>query len=1060
MASHRSLTKSVISCVALGGLLLSTTPTLAAPSLPNFTPNDGLVLSSELTVSDAKISGSLKAASGPQDVIVRLAAQPSGRAAAGTQAEQARGITAQQDAVINSIRAIDPSATVLGRTRVVLNAVMMRVDASKLKEVSKDTRVTAINPVTNYELDLTQTVPYIGGTAAQPAGSSGAGVSVAVLDSGIDYTHVAFGGAGTAAARDAAYGTSITDPRTTTRDGLFPTSRVVEGYDFVGEAWPNGPLQPDDDPIDCGATVIAGCAGGHGTHVADIIGGALGVAPQVDLYAVKVCSAVSTSCSGTAILQGIDYAADPNGDGDTSDRVDIINMSLGSPYGQNYDEDSAIAVDNATAVGILTVASAGNSADKPYITGTPAGARTALSVAQTEVPSSKLQNIEILTPAAIAGTIGALFQPWSTAPSSTITGPVQFGDGAGGNTLGCNPFPAGSLAGKIVLVDRGTCSGSIKISNIAAGGALAGIIGLVAPGDPFTFAFGGGTPTVPGYMIRQVDSNKIKSQLANGVTLRIDPNNQTSLSGTVVGSSSRGPAMGQMFYGNTIQYGQIIKPEIGAPGASISAISGTGTGTEAFGGTSGAAPMVAGSAALLKNVQPFVSPQELKAILMNNAETQVFNAPAIFGGGLAPITRIGGGEVRVNRAVEAKAAAWERDSRNASLSFGFADVTGVTTIKRTVVVRNYSNSAVTYTITPGFRFNDDATNAAVTPSAPATISVPKNSSRNFTLTLTIDGSKLRDWGLLLGPTGADATTLTTFEYDGYVTLTPNSGSYNTINLPWHVLPRKAAKVSGPTSVRLNTPAAYTNTGVATAQVDTFALVGTNSFDQASGPAGAGQPVTVLKNIGVATYNGAGICPGGGYLLRFAVNTFARTTTPQAPYQARINLDTNRDGVADFQVRNADATLNNLTDGRNYSWVVNLRTGSGNALFFTEHHSNTANMVLTACSSQLADATRPGGALAAPALGSLVNATAESYENYFFGVTMSSIGGIVFSPGGEKYAATIADIPAGGSSSLTVTATGSTAATTEKGVLLLLDGQRGNVKNGNPEGKEVIAVTVR
>lgn len=135
---------------------------------------------------------------------------------------------------------------------------------------------------------------------------------------------------------------------------------------------PNGPLMPDPDPIDCGAPGLSSgtCAGGHGTHVADIIGGEQGVAPEVDLFAVKVCSAVSSSCSGIAILQGLDWVADPNGDGVTDDRMHIVNMSLGAAYGQNYDDDSAIAVDNLQPLGILVVASAGNSADRPYITGT------------------------------------------------------------------------------------------------------------------------------------------------------------------------------------------------------------------------------------------------------------------------------------------------------------------------------------------------------------------------------------------------------------------------------------------------------------------------------------------------------------------------------------------------------------------------------------------------------------------------------------------------------------------------------------------------------------------
>ncbi len=107
--------------------------------------------------------------------------------------------------------------------------------------------------------------------------------------------------------------------------------KVIGGFDFVGETWPNAALAPDPNPIAAAGT------GGHGTHVADIIlgksadGAHKGVAPGAKLYAVKVCSAVSSSCSGTAILQGVDFALDPNGDGDLSDAVDVMNLSLGAP---------------------------------------------------------------------------------------------------------------------------------------------------------------------------------------------------------------------------------------------------------------------------------------------------------------------------------------------------------------------------------------------------------------------------------------------------------------------------------------------------------------------------------------------------------------------------------------------------------------------------------------------------------------------------------------------------------------------------------------------------------
>jgi subtilisin family serine protease len=133
------------------------------------------------------------------------------------------------------------------------------------------------------------------------------------------------------------------------------------------------------------------------------------VAPGVEFYAIKVCSAVAGDCSGVAMIQGLEFALDPNSDGDLSDHVDIINMSLGSAYGQPFDDDLSAAVDHATSLGVLTVVSAGNSGDKPYITGSPGVAETALSVAQTHVPSAVLPLMNVLQPALNAGNYEAVF---------------------------------------------------------------------------------------------------------------------------------------------------------------------------------------------------------------------------------------------------------------------------------------------------------------------------------------------------------------------------------------------------------------------------------------------------------------------------------------------------------------------------------------------------------------------------------------------------------------------------------------------------------------------------
>ena len=160
-------------------------------------------------------------------------------------------IKLEQAAFVERIRRTAPQARFVGEVQIVLNALLVEADATALRSLATDASVIRISRVADYQADLSETVPYITAKKLQKAGKlTGKGVKVAVLDSGIDYTHVAFGGAGTLEAYEAAHGTSDDDARNTTRDGLFPTHRVVEGHDFVGEAWPNGPLAPDDDPID------------------------------------------------------------------------------------------------------------------------------------------------------------------------------------------------------------------------------------------------------------------------------------------------------------------------------------------------------------------------------------------------------------------------------------------------------------------------------------------------------------------------------------------------------------------------------------------------------------------------------------------------------------------------------------------------------------------------------------------------------------------------------------------------------------------------------------------
>lgn len=925
----------------------------------------------------SKVRSDLAAATGPVQVVVRLSQKPVAKAS--DQAAQGAAIVAEQDAVLARIRQIDAGARVLGRTKILLNAVMIELDAAHLATLATDLRVVTINPIVNLELDLSETVPYIGATpAVQSSVNGGAGVSVAVLDSGIDYTHVAFGGAGTDAAYEAAYGTSTTDPRNTTRDGLFPTAKVVNGYDFVGESWPNGPLAPDEDPIDFE---------GHGTHVGDIIAGAQGVAPGASLLAVKVCSAVASSCSGVALLQGMDFIADPNQDGNTDDHVDIVNMSLGSSYGDNFFDDLSTAVQNATDLGVLTVASAGNSADRPYITGTPAAAPSALSVAQTQVPSAKTYPLVINSPASIAGSYkNTATVDWAPIGVGFTGDVVYIGRACPGDALLANP------TGKVALADRGGCPVSLKTDAAASAGAIGVLIGLVAPGDPPSFSFGGGANLVPTLIITQGDANRIKANINAPVNVTVSDATALALVGSMVNSSSRGPAMGKNFPDNDniygYQFGQLIKPEIGAPGASVSAEVGTGTGTTAFGGTSGAAPMVSGAAALLiASTDWDLPPREVKARLMNTAETTIFTNPATLPGVLAPITRIGGGEVRVDKAISAGAAAWELAGAGASLSFGFVDVNRpLVRIRRTVEVKNYTGRTISYDIGSNFRFADDELNGAVSikPSR-SRIRVPAYSSRYFVVTLEVDGTKLRPWTMNSGVAGGRTTELDQLEYDGYLNLTDGNNSSNNLHLAWQVLPRLSPQVKAPAAVKFKdglASAKLVNKGVGAGSYTPLSLIGENPVKPVAGAQGSQTPNVTARYLGTATFPVPTSFCSSGLLAQFGVQTWVPLTHANYPISLDLYLDTDRDGDDDFNIFTSEIGTF-ASDGRNAVFAGPV-VGAKTAIFLTQHGTNSGALVLTVCGEQI-------GLTSADA-GKLVDVRLETFENYFIGVVTSEIEG--------------------------------------------------------------------
>ena len=679
--SHRPpLLKTIglaVGLAALPGLILASSGTAAAdPREPVPVPES---IKGESAKGDAVVPPSLRNAKGVVTVSVAMSVEPiaatvkadaitTGSLPSRTnQRARTAAVVAQQNRVVREARKL--GARSLGRATVAANVVAMSIPAKNIKDLAELRGVISVKPVARYELhadpggsgSLEQAADYVQATSVRADGYDGNGVKVAVLDSGIDFTHEYLGGPGTEEAYEECYsgasGTAHTAAPTGACAGLFGPGapKVKGGYDFVGETWPETNEKADPNPIDLE---------GHGTHVADIVGGRSvdgthqGIAPGVDLYGVKVCSAIGTSCSGVALLQGVDWALDPNGDGVLSDAMDVVNLSIGSAYGQ-VEDDLSVALDNLVRAGVVAVASAGNNADRPFIVGQPSTSARVISVAQTALPDDKLYSIKVNTPTIVGlpenNVRYAKLISWSPPPTGVVSGALAQ---PSGDLLGCSPasfseFPAGAVA----LIKRGTCNASAKAQNAQAAGASSVVIWNNVPGDPPDYSFGGGDPvTAPTYSISFDNGTLLSNAITAGaVQVTIDPAVTVAIRNTVVGTSSRGVAIA----------GKLAKPDIGAPGSWLSAEVGTGNGQTNFGGTSGAAPVVTGAAALIIDRYPNISPHRLKARLLNGASTTSRTPDAAANLYATPISRVGAGEVRIAPAIAstgnlARPRRWQR----------------------------------------------------------------------------------------------------------------------------------------------------------------------------------------------------------------------------------------------------------------------------------------------------------------------------------------------------------------------------------------------------------------
>jgi subtilisin family serine protease len=298
------------------------------------------------------------------------------------------------------------------------------------------------------------------------------------------------------------------------------------------------------------------------------------------------------------------------------------------------------------------------------------------------------------------------------------------------NNLGCSASASGSLAGKVALVERGTCTFVEKVNNAAAAGARAVIVynkdlseGADGGDNLLTMQVEG--TTIPSVLIGRTNGLALKAfaQSNTDATVNIAPLFASPRVADVVSTfSSRGPT--------TLE---ALKPDIAAPGDNIYSATITSddpSGFSAVRGTSQATPHVAGSAALVIQQHPDWSPAQVKSALMSSAMTNVSTTSDKAAG--ANVLTMGAGRVDLAHASTVSAT-----FSPASLGFGILKLKKPVEAGLSFSILNTGSEPNTYSFGVQQLDPGDGVTAAITSSPTVTLAP----GQNATVTLTINAIK-------------------------------------------------------------------------------------------------------------------------------------------------------------------------------------------------------------------------------------------------------------------------------------------------------------------------------
>jgi subtilisin family serine protease len=832
---------------------------------------------------------------------------------------------------------------VLAKFHSALNGMKVDIHPSQISALAAMPGVLKVLPVGKYQLNNVVSVPYIGAPtvwSGEPR-FRGEHVKIAVIDTGIDYTHANFGGPGTKAAFAAAAATSTqpADP-----DLFGPDApKVKGGTDLVGDDY-NANIatsvpMPDPNPLDCNGhgSHVAGTAAGFGVTAA---GGTYrgpynssiyanpgnftigpGVAPKADLYAVRVFG-----CAGSTnvVTEAIDWAVQHD--------MDVISMSLGADTGP-ADTADALAATNAANAGVIVVAAAGNAGHGHYVLGDPASADGSIAVAATDAHASFPG--ATLTPskgtAFVAQDSNGFALPSTALPVFVL--PDTKGTGSNGISLGCDPaeYTAAGVTGKLVVVVRGTCARVAKAIYGQMGGAAAvAMINNGAGYPPFEGAITSNpdngqpfTVTIPFLGVRTTDAGDLVGDNGGTATLAAIAIPNPGF-GIAVDFSSGGPRFGD----------DHLKPGTTAPGVSVvSTLIGSGNGATTISGTSMATPHVAGVAALTRQAHREWSEPQLAAAVVQTSDPGKLTdySPRIEGAGLVqPV-----GATRTHAVVLTP----DNPTGN-TLSFGFAEFTRDFSASQTLQVQGDSDDPITFNVT-----------ATATRGVPHTVSLSQS-------TVTVGGggsaslrARLSVPAATVGSTH-DAAGNDAFEQAaGFLTFTPASSSMNhgvALHVPYYLVPRARSTVRASASDELS---ADHPRGTVHLSNPSGAITGFGDF-YAWGLNGTRQGVTPFDVRAVGVQSNP--VSATDSLLVFAVNTFDRfSNASQGEFD--ILIDTNGDGVPDYDVFAADLGILTGTghfDGTMVVGVANLNTGAASIQFLADSPTDGSTVLMPVFASSL------------------------------------------------------------------------------------------------------------